>query len=129
MIPAMAIQPEPVMTLPEPPSSMPGNDCIERCDDCFITGQCSSAVPVIRRPRHVHCLACPGNTYVSCASKLLYHIPALRRRYSFFSTALIASFSSANSAYIRFYRLFSDSNSLTRASSDASSPPYFAFHL
>ena len=55
--------------------------------------------------------------------------PACRRRYNFFSSPLIASFSSASSAYMRLSRLFSDSSSLTRTSSETSSPPYFAFHL
>src|SRR5580698_4723644 len=53
---------------------------------------------------------------------MVNRVPACRRRYSFFSNPLIASFSSASSAYIRLSRLFSDSNSLTRTSSETSSP-------
>src|SRR5581483_10461419 len=56
---------------------------------------------------------------------------SLRRRpYSFrFRTSLMAAFSSARSAYIRFSFAFSASSSRNRFTSDTDAPPYFPRHL
>ena len=52
------------------------------------------------------------------------------RLYSFFeSRSLIAAFSSASSAYIRFSFAFSASSSFIRLSSETLTPPYFARQL
>src|SRR5581483_975484 len=56
---------------------------------------------------------------------------SLRRRpYSFrFRTSLMAAFSSARSASIRFSLAFSASSSRSRFTSDTDAPPYFPRHL
>ena len=60
---------------------------------------------------------------------MLGDLPSLSRPYSFFAmTSFSATFSKDRSAYIRFRRLFSCSSSLIRFTSEASSPPYLAFH-
>src|SRR5688500_7440105 len=52
------------------------------------------------------------------------------RPYSFrFRTSLIAAFSSARSAYIRFNFAFSASSSRRRFTSDTEAPPYLLRHL
>src|SRR5690606_5074080 len=56
-------------------------------------------------------------------------LPLLRRPYSFFAMrSFMAALSRASSAYMRFSLEFSASSSLTRRSSEASRPPYLAFH-
>src|SRR5688572_32516636 len=53
-----------------------------------------------------------------------------KRRYSFrFRTSLMAAFSSARSAYIRFSFAFSTSSSCSRFTSDTDAPPYLLRHL
>ncbi len=59
-----------------------------------------------------------------------YRPTLAHRPYNFFSIrSFIAALSSANSAYVRLSRAFSASNSFTRRSSDASSPPCWLYHL
>src|SRR5688572_20980967 len=60
----------------------------------------------------------------------LSDLPLRERPYSFrFSTSLMAAFSRARSAYIRFSFAFSASSSRSRFTSDTDAPPYLRGHL
>ena len=63
------------------------------------------------------------------AHQPLDDLPLRERRYSFrWSTSLIAAFSKARSAYIRFSFAFSASSSFSRFNSPTDAPAYFARH-
>src|SRR5712691_12603810 len=119
-----------IEALPEAPAPVSFDHPIERIDHRRITLRPVDSLPVIRRPRELCCSAGPGNRQTMLLDHDPRCLPAFRRRYSFrFSTALIASFSSARSAYIFFSRAFSASSSRRRFNSETLKPPYFAFQL
>jgi hypothetical protein len=90
---------------------------IERIDQRRIALAAINALPLIRRPTELCCSTGPGNRQTMFPDHDPRCLPAFRRRYSFrFKTALIASFSSARSAYIFFSRAFSASSSRSRLS-------------
>ena len=126
------IQPQPVEALPEAPARV-----------LAPTTACSAAItahpartrtlrrPVVRRPREPHHPAGPrAPTARARVTRIVDRLPLRGRRHSFrCSTSLIAAFSSASSAYIRFSFAFSASSSFSRFSSETVAPPYFDFQL
>ena len=51
MVPVAAIEPQPVIALPETPTAVPTHDAIERINDLGITFGCWCWPLVVRRPR------------------------------------------------------------------------------
>src|SRR5512143_1529352 len=121
--------PQPPIALPEAPAGVLGDEGVQSVDDRRLPD----------RPGHGGLVACrPRETYDPASSDARQAVltdqhrdrAALGgRRHNFRdSTSLIAAFSSAKSAYIRFSRLFSASSSLTCFSSLTDMPAYLLFH-
>src|SRR5437773_6035050 len=104
---------QPIEALPEAPPHVPGHHVIQRGHDVGVAQQAGAPRPVVRRPREPH------------GQDLSFR----GRRHRFrLKTSLIAAFSSARSAYIRFSLEFSASGSFNRLSSAIDAPAYFARH-
>lgn len=128
VIPAVAIEPQSVVALPKAPAPVLLYYAVQGIDDSGIPLQCRLWPDVVRRPRQA-CDATSACDRELCCDQLLGHLAPGQRRQDFrFNTSLIAAFSSARSAYMRFRRAFSASSSRNLRSSEGSTPAYFVFH-
>src|ERR1700733_4854038 len=126
----MAVQPQPVMELPEAPPRLAAHDLVQHLDHVPIALHARLRSPIPRRPRQPHHAAGPHDRDPMLLHENLRGLPLRERPYSFrLSTSLIAVFSRARSAYIRLSFTFSASRSFSRLSSETLTPPYFARQL
>src|SRR5690606_22352127 len=117
-------------TLPEAPAGVVFAQPGQRADQLGIAHRPVQRRPVPRRPRQPHALTGPAQGPCVHLDQVPHGFALLLRPYSFFAIrSFIAALSSAISAYMRLSLAFSTSSSLTRLRSDASMPPYLAFHL
>src|SRR5262245_24307978 len=129
MVPAMPGAPEAIEALPEPPATMPGHDVVHRGDDIGVPSQPGPWRPVVRRPRQPHRLAGAPDRDPVLPHQHGHDLAFRGQRDRFrLRTSLIAAFSSASSAYIRFSLAFSALSSFSRLSSATEAPAYFARH-
>src|SRR5262252_3095159 len=129
MVPAMPRAPEAIEALPEPPATVTGHDVVQRGDHIGVPSQPGARRPVIRRPRQPHHLAGAPNRHAVLLHQHRQDFAFRGRRHGFrLKTSLIAAFSSASSAYIRFSLAFSASSSFNLLSSATDAPAYFARH-
>ena len=130
VVPPRAFEPEAVVALPEAPAPMLRDDGQERGDHGRIALRRGDRRPIIRRPRQPHDLTCAANRQRVLSHQHVKRLSFRGRRYSFRArTSLMAAFSSARSAYIRFSRTFSPSSSRSRFTSATDAPAYLLRHL
>lgn len=126
----MAGVPQPVHVLPESPSGVLRTEGQQGVNHRRILPSPVHHQSVVRGPPQSYRVTGPLNWQIVCRHQILNDPPPLSGPYSFFAmTSFSATFSKDRSAYIRFRRLFSCSSSLSRFTSEAANPPYFAFHL
>src|SRR5512143_1276067 len=122
-------RPQPPIALPEAPAGALGDDGVQSLDDRRIPDRPSHGGLVACRPRETHDPASSDARQVVLTDQHRDRAALGGRRHNFRdSTSLIAAFSSAKSAYLRFSRLFSASSSLTCFSSLTDMPAYLLFH-
>ena len=86
--------------------------------------------PIVRRPRQPHDVTGAANGQLGRFDQRLNRLSFRGRRYHFRAkTSLMAAFSSASSAYIRFSLACSPSSSRSRFTSDTDAPAYVLRHL
>src|SRR6185437_16606192 len=130
VVPGIAQVVEPVEELPKSPAPVRLHLGDEGVDHRAVPLQAIGRRPVPSRPRQSHHPAGPHHRQLVRAHHLGDRLPLRGRRHDFrLSTSLIAAFSSASSAYIRFSLAFSSSSSRSRRSSWTVAPPYRAFQL
>src|SRR5712691_2336115 len=118
-----------IEALPKAPARMPGNHLVQRADDDEIPPQPGTRRSVIRRPRESHRLAGAPHRHPVIPHQHGHDLAFRGRRHRFrLRTSLIAAFSRASSAYIRFSFVFSVSSSFSRFSSSTDAPAYLARH-
>src|SRR6266849_1384118 len=130
VVPRAAFRAHPIKQLPETPPRIPRDDVRQRRDHRRVSSTRWNWRPVVRRPREPHRATRPLHRQLVLTHEHLGDLSLRERPYSFrFRTSLIAAFSSARSAYIRFNLAFSASSSRSRFTSDTEAPPYLLRHL
>ena len=118
-----ALDPQPVIALPEAPAGPLLHHASERSDDPGVTHSTRLRDPVVRRPGESPDSSGSLDRELVFDDHPLDGLPHRGRRSSFReSTSLMAAFSSARSAYIRFNFAFSASSSFIRSSSLTETP-------
>ena len=118
VVPRRTFEAQPVVALPEAPAWISGHDAHQRRDDSRIPAARRHRRPIVRRPRQPHDVTGATNGKFVLVDAHLDCLSFRGRRYHFRAkTSLIAAFSSASSAYIRFSLAFSPSSSRSRCTS------------
>src|SRR6266849_1526326 len=126
VIPPMPGAAQAIEALPKAPARMPGDHLIQRADDVEIPPQAGARRSVVRRPREPHRLAGAPHRHAVLVDEHAQDLAFRGRRHRFrLRTSLIAAFSRASSAYIRFSFVFSASSSFSRFNSSIDAPAYF----
>lgn len=130
VVPSTAFGPHPIEELPEAPTWIPRYHVRQRRDHKGIPSTRGNRRPVKRRPREPHHTTGPLHRQLVLTDEHLGDLSLRERPYSFrLSTSLMAAFSRAKSAYIRFSLAFSASSSRRRFTSETVAPPYLLRHL
>jgi len=126
----MAIESEPITTLPEAPATLGRHERRQRRDHRRIPSRPFCQGPIVRGPSHANRTTGLLNRKTTLCDQVGNGLPTFSGLQSLFSIrSFNAAFSSDRSAYIRLSRPFSCSNSLSRFTSDASSPPVLGVPL
>src|SRR5690606_10205603 len=130
VVPCLTLRAQPVEALPEAPATVALDHSRQGVDDHGVSMRRIVWRPVVRRPRQPHHATGPLHGELVLLNQHGGDLALRGRPYSFrWSTSLMAAFSSAKSAYIRFSRAFSVSSSRSRFTSDTVAPPYLLRHL
>src|SRR5581483_593400 len=130
VIPRTLERPQPMKELPEAPARLHRHKFGQRRDHRRVATTSRRWRLIVRRAREPHDAAGVRHRELMRLHQGVDHLPLRGRRYSFrWSTSLMAAFSSARSAYIRFNFVFSASSSRRRFTSATVAPPYLLRHL
>src|SRR5713226_4337163 len=115
MVPRPPFGSHPIEELPETPPRIPRHHICQRGNDHGVSPAGRHRRPIERRPRQPHHATGLLHRQLMLADQDLGDLSLRERPYSFrFSTSLMAAFSMASSAYIRFNLAFSASSSRSR---------------